>query len=285
MNRVSKKAFTIVELLVAVGLLVAMMAASVAVFRTAIDAQQKASSTGDYMNAIAAVTNQIREDFSSIDVDAPFAIWFNADGSDRAFFFASGRFEQLSGGNLDTDVQVDNYGAIHYAVDSNMLLRDFLPADRYQQFIVPSANANDEREDLRNLLGNVIDYDEDDHLTYSRLLSNRVESFKVQMLYGSNDGTVRWYPDENPYPQLADDSDYDLMGNNFGVFFNIDADANSSFYPPRDLQLKLIRPDGTLDNAVYFNHGYKPLAFKFTITLTDPNDKLEDKVFTYVVKF
>jgi type II secretory pathway pseudopilin PulG len=280
----NKKAFTIVELLVAVGLLVAMMAASVVVFRTAIDAQQKAASAGDYMRAITAVTNQIRNDFQSLDSDAPFIVSFNRYGSDSIYFFTTGRFEQLSEGNIDSGSDVYTYGGIHYAADADMLLRSFEPLNRYTEVIIPSTNPADERDDLIAALNTDVTYNENMPSTYGNLLSDQIESIKIQMLYDSGNGTVRWYPDEDPYPQLTGDSDYDLMFDKFGVFFNIDATDTGGFYQPQALSIQLIKADGTLDNPIDFAVDYKPLAFKFIINVMDPNDKLENKIFTYVVR-
>ncbi|MFI4911179.1 MAG: hypothetical protein ACIAQZ_05875 [Sedimentisphaeraceae bacterium JB056] len=283
MKQVNKRAFTIVELLLAVGLLVAMMAVSVVVFKVAIDAQQKAIAMGDYMRTITSIKTQINNDFSSIDENAPFAVWFDRNGNDRMFFFGTGFFEQLSGGNLDTTSDIFTYGSFLYLIDAPYeLLREFNGWDRYQDVIIPDVASN-ERDVLEAKLNASITYNESMPSTYQYLLSDKIKSFKIQMLYRTEFGKVRWYPEEDSYPLLAGDSDYDLMGDSFGVFFNIPAANSGNFYPPEDLSVRLILADGTLDNAVNFDMGYKPLAFKFTITLTDPDQKLEDKKFTYVV--
>ena len=285
MNIRNKKAFTIVELLVAVGLLVAMMAASVVVFRVAIDAQLKATATGDYTRSITATTTKLQQDFSSIDINAPFAIWFDKNGSDRIFFFATGQFEEVTDGNLDTGSTISTYGALLYANDSTNLLRRFTGVNRYQDVITPSINAFEERNELYTELSSAISYDKNIQSTYDLLLSDQIESFKVQILYGSSNGTVRWYPDDNPYSQVEDDSDFELMNtDSFGVFFNILADNDSDFYPIDELKLKLINQDhDALSSWESFNAGYKPLAFKFTITLKDDDNKIDAKSFTYVV--
>ena len=287
MNIRNKKAFTIVEMLIAIGLLVAMMAASVVVFRVAINAQQKASATGDYMRSIRSTSLQIQNDFSAIDLNAPFAIWFERNGSDRMYFFANGKFEQLSSGNLDPAQTVYNYGSLFYRTDgSTQLLRQFTPADRYQDIITPSVTASDERDLLKGLLDAVLLYDENNAATYGLLLNDQAAKFKVQILYGSEFGSVRWYPEDNPYPaaSVAGDSDYDLMGDSFGVFFNIAAASQGLFYTPQDMDIRLIDGTGNLNAPVNFPVGYKPAALKFTITLDDPDGRLEAKTFTYIVR-
>ncbi len=286
MNKRNKKAFTIVEMLVAIGLLVAMMTASIVVFRVAINSQQKAVATGDYMRSVRAVTQRLENDFSAIDLNVPFAIWFDKDGSDRIFFFANGTFEQLSSGNLDDTQATHNYGSLFYSTGGiSQLLRQFTPADRYQDILTPSATATVERTRLLTLLNTALLYDKDTPATYGLLLNDQVAKLKVQMLYGTEFGTVRWYPEEDSYPTIGADSDFDLMGNSFGVFFNIVAGNDAGFYPPQDLRLKMrLNATGTALETRNFLLGYKPTALKFTITLNDPDGRLDAKTFTYIVR-
>lgn len=284
MRKLNKKAFTIVEMLVAIGLLAAMMAASVVVFRLSIDAQQKAAATGDYMRSIRTITKQVENDFSSIDLNAPFALWFEKNGSDKAFFFANGHFEQLTGDNLTAGSDASNFGSLHFVASDDYLLREFTPCLRYQEIIAPSVVADNERNSLLDKLTATLTYDSQLISTFDLLLDDQTSVFKVQMLYETQYGTVRWYPEDNPYPQLAGDSDFTLMGDSFGVFFNIPATSNSGFYPPQELEIKLIEPDGTLGGKINFPAGFKPKALKFTIVISDRHQRLEPKTFTYMVE-
>lgn len=271
------KAFTLIEMLVAVGLLTAMLLISTVVFRTAIDAQQKASSAGNYMRDIRVVTQRIDDDFSQIDLNAPFALWFERNGSDSVIFFANGQFEQISGGNIDESVELNNYAALQYGVTDSQLLRYFEAVERFQDILAHGHNPQNDRNTLRNLM--LTPNELEDKLS----LSNRIERFKVQLLYGSSEGTIRWYPQNDPYANIVDDSDYDLNSDSFGLFFNIDAAGSADFYPPQDAEIRVIKSDGTLGTAINLSADYKPAAIKFTITLTD-DGRLGDKVFTYVVK-
>ncbi len=285
MNKFKQTAFTIVELLVAIGLLVAILMFSIVIFRVAIQSQQKAVATGEFLRTITAITTRLEQDFSSLDVDAPFAIWFDKDGSDRVFFFTSGRFGRLSSGNIDAGQVSYNYGALLYATaGSSQLLREFTPTDRYQDIITPSVTLGNERDSLINEINSAISYNPDNPATYGLLLNDQVAKFKVQILYGSNDGTIRWYPDDKPYSQIPDYSDFNLMSDRFVTFFNIAAPREAFFYPPQELRIRLINANYNLDNVINFDAVYKPLALKFIITLTE-NGKLDDKVFTYIVKF
>jgi type II secretory pathway pseudopilin PulG len=58
-----KKAFTIMELLVAVGLLAVVLAAVGVVFNYSIDAQRTAASTAEMMRTLRAITDQLNIDF------------------------------------------------------------------------------------------------------------------------------------------------------------------------------------------------------------------------------
>lgn len=286
MNKLNQKGFTIVEMLVAIGLLVAMLTVSVVVFRTAIGAQQKSVATGDYMRSIRSTTMQMEQDFSAIDLNAPFAIWFDRYGSDRVFFFANGVFEQLTSGNLDATQSAYNYGSLFYTTDTTSdLLRQFVGANRYQDILTPSVNPDNERDNLLTLLNGVLTYDKTDPTTYGLLLNDQVATFKVQVLYGSEFGSIRWYPEEDPYPAIINDSDYDAFGSDsFGVFFNIASTSTGDFYVAQDLALMLNDGTGNLNGPVNFAVGYKPEALKFTITINDPDGRLENKTFTYVVR-
>src|SRR5690554_3779631 len=140
MNRQGNRAFTLVEMLVAVGLFAAMLLISTVVFRTAIDAQQKASSAGNYMRDIRVITQRIDDDFSQIDLNAPFALWFERNGSDSVIFFANGQFEQISDNNIDPSSSLNNYAAMQYGVTDSQLLRCFEPIERYQDILPHNPN-------------------------------------------------------------------------------------------------------------------------------------------------
>jgi type II secretory pathway pseudopilin PulG len=95
-----KKAFTITELLVAMGLLAAVLAASGVVFHYSIDAQRTASATAEIMRTLRAITEQLNADFAGIQKNAPMIIGFRNDSNgpqemnaDFVVFFAVGDFQ------------------------------------------------------------------------------------------------------------------------------------------------------------------------------------------------
>jgi type II secretory pathway pseudopilin PulG len=68
-RRYPNKAFTILELLVAMALLVAMLAISGMVFKMAVDAHRRAEATGQVTRKLRAIVNQLDADFRGLRSD------------------------------------------------------------------------------------------------------------------------------------------------------------------------------------------------------------------------
>ncbi len=98
-----KKGFTITELIVAVGLLAAVLAASTMIFHYAIEAQRTAMATAEIMRTMRAITDQLNMDFAGLRTsDAPMIIKFRGDPNDAnkadsVVFFAAGDFQDSNG--------------------------------------------------------------------------------------------------------------------------------------------------------------------------------------------
>jgi type II secretory pathway pseudopilin PulG len=109
-----RRAFTITELLVAVGLLAAVLAASTTIFHYAIDAQRTAMATAEIMRTMRAITDQLNMDFAGLRTsDAPMIIKFrgnpnDANQADSIVFFAAGDFQDSNG------VMRSNIARIYY---------------------------------------------------------------------------------------------------------------------------------------------------------------------------
>ncbi|RKY12709.1 MAG: hypothetical protein DRP65_00335 [Planctomycetota bacterium] len=100
-----KRAFTIVELLVAIGLFGILLAVSGIIFATAVDAHRTAEATTEISQNLAAITDQLNADFRGLRKDCPIAIWFEAGPADpcdpcspnvrhdQILFFADGDFQ------------------------------------------------------------------------------------------------------------------------------------------------------------------------------------------------
>ena len=118
---VRKNAFTIVELLVAMSLLVMLLGLSGMVFKTTVSAHRAAGATIDVSRNLRAITEQLNTDLRGLRKDAPLAVWFERDPAtgqryDQIHFFADGDFQttkQYDDGTADTTVY-GNMARIYY---------------------------------------------------------------------------------------------------------------------------------------------------------------------------
>jgi len=111
-KRRTYKAFTLVELLVAIGILAVVLSFSSVIFRVCIDANRTAIANVEIMQKLRAITNQLDSDFKGLRKDGEiFAAWVakpvpaagykdnDLDGYerfDRIVFFADGDFQSYS---------------------------------------------------------------------------------------------------------------------------------------------------------------------------------------------
>jgi type II secretory pathway pseudopilin PulG len=97
MLKTKQNAFTIIELLVAMGLLVMMLSLSGLIFNTTVKTHRAASATVDISRHLTAVTSQITSDLSGLQKNAPLFIWFDHRANNSRFdaihFFANGDFQ------------------------------------------------------------------------------------------------------------------------------------------------------------------------------------------------
>ena len=94
-----KKGFTLIELMVAVGLMGLIIAFSSVIFRFGIDAHRISSANAEIMQKARAITEQLNSDLKGLRQDAPLLIWFQQDVAgtepnryDQMMFFADGDF-------------------------------------------------------------------------------------------------------------------------------------------------------------------------------------------------
>lgn len=125
-----KRGFTLVEMMVAVSITVAMLAMTGVVFKSCSDASSKALAYTDMMRRVRAITGQLKRDFSGLRRDMPLAIlWethrvdLDGDGIgdetirwDRIVFFANGDFQTMT-----TNPPVSgNVARIYYGHSANV---------------------------------------------------------------------------------------------------------------------------------------------------------------------
>jgi prepilin-type N-terminal cleavage/methylation domain-containing protein len=103
----TNKAFTLIELVVSIGILAIVMSFSTVIFRVSIDAHRTAIANTEIMQKLRAITDQLNADFKGLRKDGEiFVAWTakpqvgaNPDGHtayqrfDRIMFFADGDFE------------------------------------------------------------------------------------------------------------------------------------------------------------------------------------------------
>jgi prepilin-type N-terminal cleavage/methylation domain-containing protein len=103
----TKKGFTLVELLVAIGLLAVVISFAGIIFRVSINAQRTAMANSEIMQKLRAITEQLDADFKSLRKDGEIFLVWSANAQpganledpnsyerfDRIMFFADGDFQ------------------------------------------------------------------------------------------------------------------------------------------------------------------------------------------------
>jgi prepilin-type N-terminal cleavage/methylation domain-containing protein len=100
MNRYKKQnGFTLVELVVAVGVLAVVLAFSGVIFELTADTRQISSANSQIMDKFRTITRQLDADFSGLRKNAPVFIWFDNTNDpnrfDEIMFFANGDFQSI----------------------------------------------------------------------------------------------------------------------------------------------------------------------------------------------
>ncbi len=92
-----KKAFTLIELVVAIALLTMVISFASVIFNVSIDVHRTSAASAEIMQKFRAITDQFNRDFKGLQKDAPLLIWFQKDGAlnrfDQIMFFAAGDFQ------------------------------------------------------------------------------------------------------------------------------------------------------------------------------------------------
>ncbi len=126
-----KRAFTIVELLVAMGLLAAILAGSSVVFAVAVNAQRTANATAEIAQKLRGITDQLNVDFRGLQKDCPLAIWFELDAAgirhDQILFFADSNFSSYHSPTI-----IGNIARVYYG-QANIPNRPAVEADENYQ--------------------------------------------------------------------------------------------------------------------------------------------------------
>jgi prepilin-type N-terminal cleavage/methylation domain-containing protein len=124
------KAFTLIELMVALGIMVIVIGFAGEIFKVSIDSQRTAVANAEIMQKFRAITNQLNSDFSGLNKDGEiFIVWKTApvlnsayvdndlDGYerfDRIMFFANGDFQSYDTYSTNTKIIRGNIARICY---------------------------------------------------------------------------------------------------------------------------------------------------------------------------
>ncbi|MGD0551646.1 MAG: type II secretion system protein [Sedimentisphaerales bacterium] len=144
--------FTLIEIVVAIGVMAMVVVFAGTVFKTSIASYRVATAQAEIMQKFRAITDQLNNDFRGLRKDAPLFIWFELDPNDynkrldQIMFFADGDFQSTQ--IYDTTVNpivpaasgspvVSNLARIYYgqawSIDPNYVLKDpcnLRPVDR-----------------------------------------------------------------------------------------------------------------------------------------------------------
>jgi prepilin-type N-terminal cleavage/methylation domain-containing protein len=110
LNR-TQDGFTLVELVVAIGIMAMVILLASTVFKTSINSYRIASAQAEIMQKFRAITDQLNNDFRGFRKDAPLFIWFQTGPSrlgspvryDQIMFFADGDFQSTQTYNTDAN--------------------------------------------------------------------------------------------------------------------------------------------------------------------------------------
>jgi prepilin-type N-terminal cleavage/methylation domain-containing protein len=260
-----RKAFTLIELAVAVGLLAMMISFASLIFDMSIDTHRMAMANAEIMQKLQAITGQLNADFKGMRWEAGGRISFIPSGlgvrADRIAFFTNGDFQ--STGQYETNADsgktvVGNIAGVFYGL-----------AD---------ANATDPREKI--LVRRQTILTSDSSLTQSFDLINRQEYCDKQTLA---DVVV----DPCLVNDLMEGSDWDPNSQDPDVLVMYLADGVDYFtiqfaYWDGSGKLEWLPKKDELDFGEY--DRISTSAFKFTFTLYDSKGVLKDgKTFTHIV--
>jgi len=116
------RAFTLIELVVAIGLLVMVISSAGMIFKISIETHRTTTANAEIMQKFRAITRQLNTDLQDLRKDSPLLIWFQQDEDtkerfDQIMFFSSGDFqstqlytEDLGAGNVPENYELEQAG-------------------------------------------------------------------------------------------------------------------------------------------------------------------------------
>ena len=266
-----KRAFTLIELVVAVALLAMVLSFASVVFRVSIGAYRIAGANAEIMRKLRAVTDQLNADFKGQIWNPPGKVRFelvNKVRSDSIVFFSNGDFQ--STGQYGGKTVVGNVACIYYGLadttasepKEKILVRRqtilVYDPDSYWEVKQLDELAEYCNEDKKSSLAELIadEFDANDIMNEGPNLDpNEPNDLVMYMAKGVDDFSIQYVG-----------WDYDNPG---------DFDFNQ--WRPENGDIK-----GSEEE--WKNKSFLPLAFKFTFTLYDSKGIIENgRRFTHIV--
>jgi prepilin-type N-terminal cleavage/methylation domain-containing protein len=287
-----KKAFTLIELVVAIGLLSIVLVFSGSIFKASIGSYRTAMAQAEIMRKLRVITEQLNADFKGIQKDAPVAIWFAKDATDirydRVAFLAAGDFQSTRQYQYTTGYKTvaGNVASILYMPDvgdPNILVRKqkILTAD---DTLTLSPVLIDPNEFFKFSIAQWKVWPANnyfaDWITFPAInprletdiplyFADGVSNFTVQLAYYDTNSIPYWISANSDFTTWDVNPTVDVSG--FVFYFNL--------YDPDTLAfVSGIEPDR------YDRSNQWPLAIKFTFTLYDSKRVFRNgQTFTHIV--
>jgi prepilin-type N-terminal cleavage/methylation domain-containing protein len=217
-----KKAFTIIELVVAVALLAMVFLFAGTIFKVSINAYRTAGANAEIMQKLRAITNQLNRDFEGLQKDGYLILRFeernrrefensgtNDFRADRIYYFSTGDFQswfdpdiksniaRVCFGHADNDVVVSKW---RLARDIVLLTpaNSFPPDDCNDVSFAECKVDLDVLEDPNGVLDDGVEIDiDDDANNVRRLVCQNAGEMRIEWTDGTiTNGELEW--DENP---------------------------------------------------------------------------------------
>ncbi|GEM_PF-2678360 len=207
-----KKGFTLTELLVAVGLLTAVLAASTMIFHYSIESQRTAMATAEIMRTLRTVADQLNTNLAGLRKDGWLIVYSYSDAnehSDALYFFSDGDFQSAADDSVRSNTARIYFGGADK--DANNLLLDMrllvpsktLDANDWSKasFVQCQQNIRTNFEDPNSVVNHAGSAKPKfDANLPDNLLAQRVSDLRIEWTYDSNEwsniaGTrqIEWY--------------------------------------------------------------------------------------------
>lgn len=283
-----KRAFTITELLVAIGLLAAVLAASGLIFHYSVDAQRTASATSEIMRNLRAITDQLNADFDGLYKDAPLIVYSRVDGTkkvraDKIVFFSTGDFR--------TTRQYDDKTTAGNKTVAGNVARVFYGQSDFVSGVCPNPLLVSPEEDRRKKIlvrkQVILTLDQDVPMSNPGPSNNDPCEYETTSLadqiskYVKNENQAKDDWGIRPAIDPNNEEDIPLFFARGVDNFTVQVDAND---------LNRIDPNGVLewqpenDDIDSIDEKHYPNAIKFTFTLYDSKGIIKNgREFTHIV--